>query len=111
MVNDPDAKAAKPTRTSYEVSRETRFLGEEDDRRKLDAKSMERDLVFISHKKPRHRLKTLTSSRFDFQTKRISVPALEDAVRSTRVQLRNEATEPFLPSGNKWERIFRSHMH
>ena len=87
VVDNGDAKAVKPTGPAKEVPAEYWILGEEDNRRKLDAKRLDCDLVLIGCERSRHRPETLKSAGLDIQSKHLSVLALEYAMCSARIQL------------------------
>jgi hypothetical protein len=62
VVDNADAQSVKPTRPAYETPIERGVVGKKNERRKLDAESVKRDLVFIGHKRACHGSKTLRSS-------------------------------------------------
>lgn len=62
VFNDADAKTIKPARAAHEIFAECWIVGEENYSRELDAKSMNRNLVFVRFERTRHRAEPLRSS-------------------------------------------------
>ena len=88
VIDDSEAHAVKPTRAAQKALTKRKVMGEENDNRKLDAKSTKRDLVLVGHKRACHSPETLRPPRFDIQLERLSVPALKNAVRGACVDSR-----------------------
>ena len=87
VVDNSDAKAVEPTGAAKEVPAECRILGEEDDRRKLNAKRMNCDHVLMGCKRSSHGPKTLQLAGFNFQSQNVGVLTLEDAVCGARYRV------------------------
>ena len=86
VVHNADAKPVKPTGAAKEVSAECRILGEKDNRRKLNAKRLNGDLVLIGCERSSHGPKTLKPAGFNFQSEDLGVLALKDAMRGAGIQ-------------------------
>jgi flavin reductase (DIM6/NTAB) family NADH-FMN oxidoreductase RutF len=87
VVDNGDAKAVNPTGPAKEVPAEYWILGEEDNRRKFDAKRLDCDLVLIGSERSHHRPETLKPAGLDIQSKHLRVLALEYAMCGARIQL------------------------
>ena len=90
VVHNADAKPVKPTGATKEVSAECRILSEKDNRRKLNAKRLNGDLVLIGCERSSHGPKTLKPAGFNFQSENLGVLALKDAMRGAGIQFRQE---------------------
>ena len=102
VVHNADSKPVKPTGAAKEVSAECRVLGEKDNRRKLNAKGLNGDLVLIGCERSSHGPKTLKSAGFNFQSEDLGVLALKDAMRCAGIQFRQEFHR--LPADGKRDR-------
>jgi hypothetical protein len=90
VVHNADSKPVKPTGAAKKVSAECRILGEKDNRRKLNAKRLNGDLVLIGCERSSHGPKPLKPAGFNFQSQDLGVLALKDAMRGAGIQFRQE---------------------
>jgi hypothetical protein len=87
VLNDSDSNAVKPTKPAQEISGKARVLGEEHRSLELDTKGVNRDLMLVGHKESCHGSKPLNPAGFDIQSEFLAIPAFEDAVGCSSIEL------------------------